>query len=122
MKILNSPFKNIIKQINSFRDARDWQQFHDPKNMAEATVIEASELLEHFLWKNKEEVAEYIKIEKNKDEIADEIADTMNFLLLLSEELKIDLEKAIENKLKKNEKKYPVNKSKGKSTKYTKLL
>ena len=111
--------KNMIEKIKKFRDERDWMQFHDPKNMAVSIMIEAAELLEHFQWKNKDEVQEYIKA--NKEEISDEVADIMAFLIEFCDNSGIDLEKAIENKLQKNAKKYPVNKSKGVATKYTKL-
>jgi NTP pyrophosphatase (non-canonical NTP hydrolase) len=105
--------------IKQFRDERDWKQFHDPKNMAISIVLEASELLEHFQWKTKEEVEEYTK--KNKGEIQDEIADIAAYLFELADNLDIDLTSAVEQKLEKNRKKYPVEKAKGKHTKYTKL-
>jgi len=73
--------KEITKKIKKFRDERDWMQFHDPKNMAISIIIEASELLEHFQWKTKEEVQQYLKA--NKDEVKDEIADIAMYLLNL---------------------------------------
>jgi NTP pyrophosphatase (non-canonical NTP hydrolase) len=94
-------------------------QFHDPKNMAVSVVLEASELLEHFQWKTKEEVKKYIKT--NKDEIKDEIADVAMYLFELADNLGIDLIKAMEQKLEKNSKKYPVAKAKGSAKKYTDL-
>jgi len=111
--------KEIIEEIVKFRDERDWLQFHDSKNMAVSIVIEASELLEHFQWKTKEEVEQYIKT--NKEEIQDEIADIAIYLFELADNLGIDLIKAMEQKLEKNSKKYPITKAKGKHTKYNKL-
>lgn len=118
---MNKPFQNILKKISKFRDERDWMQFHNPKDMAEAIVIEASELLEQFLWKSHEEAEDYLKNEKNKGEIADELADILTFTIELTDNLGLDIEKIIEEKFKKNAEKYPIDKSKGNSTKYTKL-
>lgn len=96
-------------------------QFHNPKDMATAIVIESSEILEHFLWKNNDEIAKYLSVKKNKEEVADEIADTFSFLFELADNLNIDIEKAIDAKSKKNAKKYPIKKARGNATKYTKL-
>lgn len=114
-----SDLKSIINKISSFRDKRDWMQFHDPKNMAISIIIEASELLEHFQWKNNEEVSRYVG--ENKEDIRDEIADIALYLFELADNLGINLIDAMEHKLKKNEMKYPVDKAKGKHTKYNKL-
>src|SRR3989339_558798 len=111
--------EEIIKEIKRFRDDRDWMQFHDPKNMAISIVLEASELLEHFQWKSKSEVEEYVKA--NKGQIQDEIADIAMYLFELADNMGIDLIKAMDKKLKKNSTKYPVHKAKGKHTKYNKL-
>ena len=94
-------------------------QFHDPKNMAVSIILEASELLEHFQWKTKEEVEKYVM--QNKSEIKDEIADIALYLFELADNLGINLIGAMEEKLKKNAMKYPVEKAKGKHTKYNKL-
>jgi len=119
--MINSNFQNILVRLKSFRKERNWKKFHDPKSVSEAIVIEASELLELFLWKEKKELKKELLKQNYREEIADEIADTMNFLILLADDLKIDLEEAIENKIAKNKKKYPIEKAKGKSTKYNKL-
>lgn len=111
--------KKITEKIKKFRDDRDWMQFHDPKNMAVSIILEASELLEHFQWKTIGEVEEYSK--QNKDEIKDEIADIALYLFELADNLGVNLIDAMEQKLKKNELKYPVEKAKGKHTKYNKL-
>jgi len=109
----------ILDKIKKFRDDRDWMQFHDPKNMAVSIMIEAAELLEHFQWKTKDEVQEYIKA--NKNEISDEIADIAMYLFELAHNLDINLIQAMDKKLKKNETKYPIEKAKSKHTKYNKL-
>jgi len=94
-------------------------QFHDPKNMSISVIIEAAELLEHFQWKTKKEVEKYVR--ENKEEIQDEIADIALYLFELADNLDINLLKAMKNKLEKNKRKYPVEKAKGKHTKYNKL-
>jgi len=111
--------KKITDMIKQFRDERDWMQFHDPKNMSISIVLEASELLEHFQWKTKEEAQQYVK--EHKEEIQDEIADVAMYLFELADNLGIDLLDAMKNKMEKNIKKYPVEKAKGKHTKYNKL-
>ena len=110
---------DLTKKIIAFRDARDWKQFHNPKDLALSLVLEAGEVMEHFQWKNQAQVEKYVI--ENKTEIADEIADVFTYLLILSHDLGIDLAEAFENKLNKSDKKYPVEKAKGKSTKYNKL-
>ncbi len=114
-----SEINDITKKIIQFRDDRDWMQFHDPKNMAVSIILEASELLEHFQWKTREEVEKYVA--QNKPEIKDEIADIALYLFELADNLGIGLAGAMEEKLKKNGLKYPVEKSRGKHTKYNKL-
>ena len=115
MKDLNT----IVKKIINFRDARDWKQFHNPKDMSLSLVLEAAEVMEHFQWKNKEEIETYIS--ENKDAISEELADVLYWVLLISHDLKINVFEALKNKIKKNEEKYPVEKSRGKHTKYNKL-
>ncbi|MDD2434825.1 MAG: nucleotide pyrophosphohydrolase [Bacilli bacterium] len=99
------------KQIINFNEERDWDQFHSPENLAKSISIEAGELLECFQWNNN----------YDKNEVCDELADVVNYCLLLADKLDVDLETIILNKLEKTKKKYPVEKSKGKSDKYTKL-
>lgn len=111
--------KTLTRKIIHFRDARDWAQFHNPKDVAISLTLEAAELLEHFQWKNPAEIEKHIKT--NKSEISDEIADVLYYLLLLGHDLKIDVLAALSQKLKKNAKKYPVRKAKGRHTKYTEL-
>jgi len=114
-----SEINEITEKIIQFRDERDWMQFHDPKNMAVSIILEASELLEHFQWKTSEEVEAYIKT--HKADVQDEIADIAMYLFELADNLGISLIGAMEEKLKKNEMKYPIEKVKGKHTKYNKL-
>jgi NTP pyrophosphatase (non-canonical NTP hydrolase) len=114
-----SEIRQITEKIKKFRDDRDWMQFHDPKNMAVSIILEASELLEHFQWKTIEEVKKYSK--QNHGEIKDEIADIALYLFELADNLGINLVEAMDQKLKKNDLKYPIEKAKGKYTKYNKL-
>src|SRR3989339_1404478 len=106
----------LTKKIISFRDARDWKQFHNPKDLAISLSLEAAEVLEHFQWKSKEEIEEYVKT--HKDHIGEELADVLNWVLLMSYDLNIDILDALDRKIKQNEAKYPVEKAKGKHTKY----
>ena len=114
-----SDIKKLIGEISNFRDVRDWKQFHNPKDCAISLSLEASEVLEHFQWKNPEEIKKYV--ETNKDEVTEELADVLYWVLLMSGDLNIDIVKAFDKKMLKNAKKYPVNKAKGKHTKYNKL-
>jgi dCTP diphosphatase len=114
-----SDIAKFQKMTVAFRDARDWKQFHNPKDMALSLVLEAAEVMEHFQWKTPEEVKEYLK--NHKDDVAEELADVLHWVVLMSNDMNIDLVKAFEAKMKKNEKKYPVEKSKGKHTKYNRL-
>src|SRR3989338_961962 len=109
----------LIRKIIIFRNERNWQQFHNPKDLALSLVLEATEVMEHFQWKNKEEIERYIKT--NKTDIGEELADVFYWVLLMSHDLKIDVLEALERKILKNEEKYPVEKAKGKHTKYNKL-
>jgi NTP pyrophosphatase (non-canonical NTP hydrolase) len=112
-------FQRTIERIRAFRDARDWMQFHNPKNLACSLVIEAAELLELFQWKSPEESAALI--ETKRETIEHEMADVAVYLFELADNLGIDLLKAIDRKMALNEAKYPVEKSKGSSRKYTEL-
>jgi NTP pyrophosphatase (non-canonical NTP hydrolase) len=111
--------KDFQKKVLDYRDKRDWKQFHNPKDLALSLTLEAAELLELFQWKDQREMDEFVK--KHKEKIAEEVADTFYCILLFSGHLNIDLEKAFNKKMRENNKKYPVNKSKGKNKKYTEL-
>jgi NTP pyrophosphatase (non-canonical NTP hydrolase) len=111
--------EEVIERIRAFRDERDWLKFHDPKNLAVSIAIEAAELLEEFQWMTREESERHAA--ENREAVSDEIADVAIYLIELADLLKIDLATAINAKLDKNALKYPVDKARGKSTKYTKL-
>lgn len=113
------PNSEIQNKILKFREDRDWKQYHTIKDLCLGLGIEVSELQELFLWKTDSEI-ELIKKNK-KEQIANELADIFIFLTYLSEEFDIDLSEAIEKKIKLNNDKYPVEKSKGKNIKYTEL-
>ena len=109
----------LTKRIIAFRNARDWKQFHNPKDLALSLVLEAAEVMEHFQWKNEKEMKEYV--ETNKADIGEELADVLYWVLLMGNDLEIDVLDALEKKIKKNEGKYPVGKAKGNHNKYTEL-
>ena len=103
--------KELQEKIEKFNEERDWDQFHSPENLAKSISIEAGELLEHFQWNN----------EFDKEEVADELADVLNYCILMAYELDLNIDEIILNKMEKTAKKYPVEKFKGISTKYNKL-
>jgi NTP pyrophosphatase (non-canonical NTP hydrolase) len=114
-----SKIEDLTNRILAFRDARNWKQFHNPKDCALSLVLEATEVMEHFQWKNAQEME--VHIQKNRMEIGEELADTLYWILLMANDLDIDVLNALEKKIEKNEAKYPVEKSKDKHTKYDKL-
>jgi NTP pyrophosphatase (non-canonical NTP hydrolase) len=109
-------YQQTIEQLIQFRNERDWQQFHDSKNLALAISIEAAELNELFLWKNGDE-AENIKIDKLKEELADVLA----FSFLLAQKHNLDIFTIVQEKIQQNAEKYPVEKAKGTAKKYDEL-
>ncbi len=111
--------EELVKKIIKFRDARNWKQFHNPKDLALSLSLEASEVVEHFQWKSEKEIKEYVKT--NKDEIGEELADVLYWILLISHDLNINILDTLDKKIDKNDKKYPVDKAKNKHTKYNKL-
>lgn len=114
-----SDLKDLQNRIIEFRDAREWKQFHNPKDLSISVILEAAELLEHFQWKSAQEIEAHLK--SHKEDIADEMADVLNYLLILANDLDIDLLDASEKKLAKNNAKYDATKSKGNHKKYTEL-
>lgn len=114
-----SDVSQLTQRILDFINDRDWNQFHNPKDLALSLVLESAEVMEHFQWKNNEEMQDYIK--SNKKEIGEELADVLYWVLLMSHDLDIDIKQAFEDKMLKNETKYPVDKAKGKHDKYNKL-
>lgn len=105
--------EQLIQQIRAFRDARDWEQFHNSKDLAVALNIEASELLELFLWKGNEEA--------NPEKLKEELADVFMYALLLADKHGLDVKQIIEDKIALNNQKYPVDKAKGTAKKYNEL-
>ena len=112
-------FEDLIKRVIAFRDARDWKQFHNPKDCALSLSLEAGEVMEHFQWKNAEEMHKHI--EERREEIGDELADVLYWGALMSHDMDIDILQVLDRKMKRNEAKYPEDKAKGKHTKYTEL-
>ncbi|MEG0826522.1 MAG: nucleotide pyrophosphohydrolase [Bacilli bacterium] len=103
--------EQLTKEIRKFAEERDWLQFNTPENLAKSIAIEAGELLECFQWNNN----------YDKDELKYEIADVMNYCILLCSQIDVDPKQIILEKMKISAEKYPVDKSKGVSTKYNKL-
>jgi len=110
---------DLQRRVVEFRNARDWKQFHNPKDVALSLVLEAVELMEHFQWKSPKEIKNHLK-NKNK-EVSDELMDVLYWVLLFSKDLGIDIEKEFNRKMSQNEKKYPISKAKGSHKKYTEL-
>lgn len=105
--------QEIITELKKFRDERDWEQFHNPKDLALAINIEAAELLELFLWKNAEDA--------NKEKVKQELADVFSFALLLADKYGLDVKQIVLDKIKQNGEKYPIDKAKGTAKKYDEL-
>ena len=103
--------KELTEKVVEFTKERDWDQFHSPENLAKSICIEAGELLECFQWNSEYE----------KDEVAEELADVINYCILMANKLGVDAKQIVLDKMEKTAKKYPVEKSKGVSTKYDKL-
>ena len=101
--------KEIRNRIRKFREDREWSQFHTPANLAKAISIESAELLENFLWDDN----------YDKEEVCSELADVMIYCLHMADSLGVNIEDIMDKKMDKNEKKYPVEKAKGTSKKYT---
>ena len=108
-----SDIEEIMQQIVQFTKERDWDQFHNGKDLALALSIEASELNEAFLWKDASQVS--------RDKVKEELADILNYAFLIADKYDLDIKDIILEKLKINAIKYPVDKAKGKSDKYTEL-
>ncbi len=103
--------ERVIKEIREFNKERDWDRFHSPENLAKSIAIEAGELLECFQWDN----------DYNKEAVCEELADVVNYCIVMADRLCVDLEEIVLKKLEKNRKKYPVEKAKGNSRKYNEL-
>ncbi len=114
-----SEFKDLIARILEFRAERDWQKFHSPKNMALSLSLEAAEVLEHFQWRDGEDLEKYIVA--NKKDIGEELADVLSWVLLMAHDFKIDIYQAAKDKIKKNKLRYPVDKFKSSAGKHSDL-
>jgi len=111
---------DLIRQLQEFNRERDWEQYHTPKNLAMALVVEAGELLEHFQWLTPEQSCS--PDEETHHKIREEIGDVVLYLLNLADKLHIDPVEAARDKLARNAVKYPIHKVKGKAIKYTELM
>lgn len=100
---------DLVSEVITFRDDRNWKKFHNPKDIIISLMTEVGELAEHFKFRNKKELQVYIN--KNKNEIEDELSDVLHNILLLAHELDIDISRAFKSKMKKNEEKYPIKKN-----------
>jgi len=109
----------LLKALIAFRKERDWEQFHSPKELAISLSIEASELLEWFQWKGEQQINEHLGDKDKRTALENEIADVAIYLNYLCNDLEIDLNQAVAEKLKLNGEKYPVEKVKGRNDKYS---
>lgn len=109
----------LTAEIRAFRDARDWLQFHNPKELAVAIAAEAGELLQHFVWQDPQQSER--RVADRRDEIASEIADVAILLFELADNSGIDLAAAMRAKLARNEQRYPVDRARGSNAKYDEL-
>jgi dCTP diphosphatase len=114
---MNDSLDELKAKLQQFVDDRDWAQFHSPKNLAMAMIVEAAELVEHFQWDTETE-SRVLSGEK-RTKVSHELADTFVYLLRISQVLGIDLIEAANEKISLNGKKYPVEKARGKNNKYT---
>ena len=108
--------EETIRQILKFRDDRDWKKFHNPKDLAISISLEAAELLEVFQWSGAD-----VSDEGKQEKIREELADVVNYCVLMADACGLDLDEIVREKIKVNNEKYPVEKAKGKSNKYNQL-
>jgi len=116
---MDTTIATLTAEIRAFRDARDWLQFHNPKELAVAIAAEAGELLQHFVWQNPEQSDR--RVADRRDAIASEIADVAILLFELADNAGIDLAAAMRAKLARNEERYPVHRARGSNAKYDEL-
>lgn len=117
--VMSDSIEVLTEEICRFRDARDWRQFHNPKEMAVAICAEAGELLQHFVWQSPEQST--ARIRERKSEIASEMADLAILLFELAANSQVNLAEAVREKLARNESRYPVALAKGSNKKYSEL-
>ena len=113
-----SELKDLVRQ---FCEDRDWDQYHNPKELAVGIITEAAELLEQFRFLNDDQMAELLADANRKRNVEDELADVLFFVLRFSQRFDIELSEAVQRKIEANSLKYPVEKSKGRNLKYTDL-
>lgn len=111
--------KELLQDLLKFRRDRDWEQFHTPRNLSAALVVEAAELLECFLWARDADLSDLVA--REREAIEDEMADVAILLSYLCVDLGVDMDSVVRRKLRKNETKYPAHLSRGTATKYDKL-
>lgn len=116
---MSTRIETLTAEIRAFRDARDWLQFHNPKELAVAITAEAGELLQHFVWQDAAQSER--RVQERKMEIESEIADVAILLFELADNCGIDLATAMRAKLARNDARYPVDKAKGSNKKYNEL-
>ena len=113
--------EELKEKVKRFCEDRDWDQYHNAKDLAIGVITESAELLEIFRWKSLKEVEELLRDPEKKSDIEDEMADVLYFLIRMAQRFNIDLSEALNKKIEKNQAKYPVEKSKGLNKKYTEL-
>jgi NTP pyrophosphatase (non-canonical NTP hydrolase) len=114
-----SDLESLTRRVWEFREARDWAQFHHPKELASALSIEVAEIMELFRFRSPQDVDALLKDEEFRQQVGAELADSLFLLLLLSHETGVDLRAAFERKLAILEERYPVDKAKGRNDKWT---
>lgn len=113
---MNNVSQETIEQVLKFRDERNWKQFHNPKDLALSICLEAAELLETFQWSGED-----VWCSEKKDKIREELADVVNYCILMADTCGLDLDEIVQEKIRKNAEKYPVEKAYGSKEKYTEL-
>ena len=114
---MDDSLDSLTKSVTAFADARDWQQFHSPKNLAMALIVEAAELVEHFQWLSEQQSLDLD--DKKRHAVSLEMADVLIYLVRMADRLNIDLLQAAEEKIALNGKKYPADRASGRADKYT---
>jgi NTP pyrophosphatase (non-canonical NTP hydrolase) len=118
---IDTPIAELKSRVLAFARARDWEQFHSPKNLSMALAAEAAELMEHFLWAAPEQSFGVAKDPAKRARIAEELADIVIYALEFANATHLDVASAVEAKMEANARKYPVEKAKGRADKYTEL-
>jgi len=117
--VVEDSLSTISAKLRAFRDARDWQRFHTPRNLALSIAVECGELLEHFQWVDDEELSAHLA--GREDDVAEEIADVAIYVIQLADALGLSLSEVIAAKIERNERRYPAELSRGSAAKHTEL-